>query len=88
MTTSEDHDTVVAPDAVALESIRVGRRLDEDHAPETNGWMAVCRRCGIRTDGPEGGHAPYAAQIRQAEEWLEGQILGSSIARLRRQRNT
>jgi hypothetical protein len=32
---------VVSPEAQQL-----GSRLDEDHAPETNGRMSVCRRCG------------------------------------------
>jgi hypothetical protein len=85
-------DEVVEPMVVdaprSPESIAAGNRLDADHAPETNGWMAVCRRCGIRTDGPLGGHAPYPAQISQADRWLDGQAMNSSIARLKTRRDT
>jgi hypothetical protein len=79
-----------APESIALspESLRVGLKLDEHHPPETNGWMAVCRRCGMRTDGPEGLHAPPLSQVARAEEWLEGAILGSSIAKLKLRQDT
>jgi hypothetical protein len=70
------------------ETTAVGLRLDANHSPETNGWMAVCRRCGIHTNGPEGPHAPHALQIATAESWLDHDALGSSIARLRSRRDT
>jgi hypothetical protein len=72
----------------SVEATAVGLRLDSNHSPETNGWMAVCRRCGIRTAGPEGLHAPHALQIATAESWLDHDSLGSSIARLKSRRDT
>jgi hypothetical protein len=69
-------------------AVRLGARLDEHHAPETNGWMAVCRRCGVRTDGPKGGHTPSEQQLARAQQWLDGQVLNSSIARLKSRRDT
>jgi hypothetical protein len=74
--------------AISPETIAIGLRLDANHTPETNGWMAVCRRCGIRTDGPDGAHAPHALQIATAESWLDHDALGSSIARLKSKRDT
>ena len=38
------------------ECLDVAALLDEHHAPETNGRIAVCHTCGARTEGPEGGH--------------------------------
>lgn len=67
---------------------RVAALLDANHVPETNGWMAVCRKCGIRTASPEGLHAPHALQMAAAEAWLERDTLGSNIARLQVRRNT
>jgi hypothetical protein len=67
---------------------QIAARLDEHHAPETNGWMAVCRRCGIRTNGPQGGHAPNEQQLARADQWLSAQVLNSSIARLKSRRDT
>ena len=56
------------------EASLTGARLDEHHAPETNGRMAVCRRCGTRTDSPEGSHhVPSERQLARADEWLEAQ---------------
>jgi hypothetical protein len=72
----------------STEATVLGARLDENHTPETNGWMAVCRRCGFRTEGPEGRHAPHALQVSAAESWLDHDALGSSIARLRSRRDT
>jgi len=52
----------------------VGARLDEHHAPETNGRMAVCRRCGSRTDSPEGHHhVPSDRQLSASVAWLDSQ---------------
>lgn len=60
---------VVSPDAVAL-----GARLDENHTPETNGRMAVCRRCGAQTESPIGQrHLPNERRLARSEEWLEKQ---------------
>lgn len=59
----------------------LGARLDEHHTPETNGRMAICRRCGGVTDGPEGRHNPHACQIDRLAGWLEGQSRLAGIAR-------
>jgi len=48
-----------------------GSQLDDHHAPETNGRMSVCRRCGCRTDGPAGRqHLPTERQMTRMGEWL------------------
>jgi len=60
---------MVSTDAVAL-----GARLDENHCPETNGRMAVCRRCGAQTESPLGRrHVPNDRRLARSEEWLEKQ---------------
>jgi len=62
----------------------VGARLDEHHAPETNGRMAVCRRCGSRADGPEGRqHAPDERQLARSTDWLDTQSRARRIDRAR-----
>jgi hypothetical protein len=55
------------------EARQLGALLDEHHLPETNGRMAVCRRCGAVTDGPEGKHDPRERQISRTSQWLERQ---------------
>lgn len=65
------------------EAADLGVRLDEHHLPETNGRMAVCRRCGARTDNPLGlQHVPDERQLARGRAWLDGQIRDSRIARL------
>jgi hypothetical protein len=59
---------------------QLGIRLDEHHLPETNGRMAVCRRCGAFTDGPSGNHAPRERQLAQATQWLDTQSRINRIA--------
>jgi hypothetical protein len=50
---------------------QVGARLDEHHLPETNGSVAICRRCGARTDGPIGDHhLPGDRQDARYDRWL------------------
>jgi hypothetical protein len=44
--------------------------LDQDHLPETNGRMAVCRRCGSQTDGPGLHHLPAERQMARIQSWL------------------
>jgi hypothetical protein len=62
----------------------VGARLDEHHAPETNGRMAVCRRCGSQTTGPDGRqHAPQQRHQASSDEWLANQ---SQLRRIDRAR--
>ena len=75
---------ITASDAV----LQAGARLDEHHASETNGRMAVCRRCGARTDGPDGRHAPSERQLPQINHWLEVQALSMRIAGAARGRDT
>jgi hypothetical protein len=66
---------------VSPEALQMGSRLDGHHAPETNGRMSVCRRCGTQTDGPEGLHTPDERQIERALRWLDAQSLSSGIDR-------
>lgn len=52
----------------------VGSQLDAHHAPETNGRMAVCRRCGAMTDSPTGcQHTPDEPRLARLCEWLDAQ---------------
>jgi hypothetical protein len=64
---------------VSPEAQQLGLRLDEDHSPETNGRMAVCRRCGSFTDGPQGKHTPRERQLARSIQWLDNE---SRISRL------
>ena len=60
---------MISPDAGML-----GARLDQHHLPETNGRMAICRRCGAQTNGPDGRqHLPDGRRIVRASEWLSRQ---------------
>ena len=60
---------MVSPEASIL-----GARLDEDHFPETNGRMAVCRRCGAQTESPQGRrHVPSEQRLGRSEQWLDVQ---------------
>jgi hypothetical protein len=69
---------------VSPEASNVGERLDEHHCPETNGRMAVCRRCGAQTDGPEGHHhVPDGRRVARYNDWLDAQSRLSSIDRVR-----
>jgi hypothetical protein len=71
----------------SLDPLQVGARLDEHHLPETNGRMAVCRRCGSRTDGPSGHrHTPGEGQLVRSDKWLDAEAHLSRIndERLRR----
>jgi len=56
------------------EALILGARLDEHHSPETNGWMAVCRRCGAQTDSPLGRHhVPNEKRLARSAEWLDAE---------------
>jgi len=81
-------ETDALEDLAALELLQTAAQLDEHHAPETNGRMAICRRCGMQTVGPTGGHAPRAPQLAQAKRWLAGQSITQRIAALKRARDT
>jgi len=65
-------------------AIDTGARLDEHHAPETNGRMAICRRCGSRTDTPVGRHhVPDPRQLARCEQWLDGEARARRIGAVR-----
>jgi len=58
----------------SAEASFVGAQLDQHHSPETNGRMSVCRRCGTRTDCPQGlHHDPGEHQLARSIEWLNAQ---------------
>jgi hypothetical protein len=60
----------------------LGSRLDEDHAPETNGRMPVCRRCGFRTTGATSDvHALIEAEEARANQWLDAQAQVRRVAK-------
>ncbi len=64
------------------EALQLGARLDEHHFPETNGRMAVCRRCGVQTDSPLGRkHVPDERQLARTIAWLDAQSRISRIDR-------
>jgi hypothetical protein len=70
------------PDMISEKASSLGSRLDDDHLPETNGRMAVCRRCGAHTETPEGlKHAPDERQLVKSSEWLDMQDRASRIQR-------
>jgi hypothetical protein len=72
-------DTVAVPLETGLTVM-----LDEDHAPETNGRMAVCRRCGFRTVATTGeSHAPTEANRTKATQWLDGRVLANRVVEIR-----
>jgi len=61
-----------------------GSQLDQHHAPETNGRMSVCRRCGSQTDGPAGRHhMPSERQMTRIGEWLAAESKRMHINRVR-----
>ena len=63
------------------ECVHVAAQLDEHHAPETNGRIPVCRRCGTRTESPAGlHHALQEAQVKRSSEWLIAQSRLRDIA--------
>jgi hypothetical protein len=52
----------------------LGELLDQDHLPETNGRMAICRRCGSTTDGLAGfHHTPREIEVARCSRWLDRQ---------------
>jgi hypothetical protein len=63
-------------------AVQTGGRLDQDHPPETNGRMAICRRCGSRTDDAAGSHhVPADGQITRIQDWLAAESKRSDIKR-------
>jgi hypothetical protein len=66
---------MIVPDAADL-----GVRLDAHHLPETNGRMAICRRCGVQTDHPGGlHHLPHDDRLVRGAEWLDSETRRSLI---------
>jgi len=64
-----------------------GSQLDAHHAPETNGRMPVCRRCGSQTDGPAGAHhLPAERQMARIRDWLVAEAQRTHIQRVRQAR--
>jgi hypothetical protein len=60
--------------AISRDAAEVGAQLDRHHAPETNGRMPVCRRCGATTESPEGcQHSPSELRLARLTEWLDAQ---------------
>jgi len=69
---------------VTTEATQLGAQLDENHTPETNGRMAVCRRCGVRTDPADSTrHMPGAAEIDRSNRWLATDSHMAHVARVR-----
>ena len=66
------------------EAALIGALLDEHHLPETNGRMAVCRRCGAQTEGPHGSHhIPNERLLARSSQWLDAQSRMRSTERAR-----
>jgi hypothetical protein len=72
---------------IGSETLQVESQLDAHHIPETNGRIAVCRRCGARTDTPEGlRHVVAASQVKRSGDWLVAQSRLRDIESARLQR--
>lgn len=76
-------------DAIARDADQLGEQLDADHAPETNGRMSICRRCGVRTVGEfDDRHAPVTIRAARVRHWLDAQALARRTAQFRGARDT
>ena len=74
---------------ISAESSQLGQQLDQHHAPETNGRMSVCRRCGALTDSPLGlRHVPHPSQVDRSTQWLTAQSRLLQIDRAKQLRAT
>ena len=63
------------------ESLHLAEQLDSHHAPETNSRIAVCRKCGARTDGPTGvHHVVQEGRAGRSSDWLLAQSRLRDIA--------
>jgi hypothetical protein len=59
-------------------------RLDGDHLPETNGRMAVCRKCGFRSVSMQGEHhVLLEGQAARAIGWLGGRATANRLSKAR-----
>jgi hypothetical protein len=71
----------------STQATHIGTQLDAHHAPETNGRMSVCRRCGAQTDDPAGlHHNPFEGQLARSTDWLASQSRLVDIERARQSR--
>ena len=62
----------------------LSERLDQDHTPETNGRMAICRRCGFRATSEAGEHhVLLEEQAARATSWLGGQATANRLTKAR-----
>ena len=69
---------------MADEISELSQRLDQDHSPETNGRMAVCRRCGFRTSSKAGEHHVLLEdQAGRATSWLGSQATANRLIKAR-----
>lgn len=69
------------------DALKVESQLDAHHLPETNGRISVCRRCGARTDSPEGlKHVVPDSQVTRSSHWLVAQSRLREIESARMQR--
>jgi hypothetical protein len=74
---------------VVDELVQLSERLDEDHLPETNGRMAICRRCGFRATSEAGEHHVLVeGQDARAQGWLGGQATANRLTKARQALNT
>jgi hypothetical protein len=72
---------------LSTEESCVGAQLDKHHAPETNGRMSVCRRCGSLTDTPAGSHhVPQGHQVARSIDWLNAEARTQLIDQVRNAR--
>ena len=67
---------------MADELSQLSERLDQDHVPETNGRMAICRRCGFRATSQAGErHVLIEGQAVRASSWLGGQATANRLTK-------
>jgi hypothetical protein len=79
-----ESDHLIKGDLMApSDASQVSIQLDEDHAPETNGRMPVCRRCGFRTEETSSRHAATDEYQAKVGQWLDSQALASRVAKAR-----
>jgi hypothetical protein len=77
-------DTVRPESPMDEETSELSKRLDQDHLPETNGRMAICRRCGFRTTSESGDrHVLLEGQAARATAWLGGQATANRLTKAR-----
>jgi hypothetical protein len=74
---------------VVDELVQLSERLDGDHRPETNGRMAICRRCGFRATSEAGEHHVLVeGQAARAQAWLGGQATANRLTKAKQALNT